>query len=184
MRPLVDTVLEDPRWEGFGLPALAERAARETLGALGLDPLRYEISLLGCNDARIAELNADFRGKSAPTNVLSWPAEDLSARIEGDAPERPDQPQPDSPDELGDIAIAWETCMREAAEQDKDAAEHVTHLIVHGTLHLLGYDHIRDGDAELMERLEVRILASLGVGDPYSPGAGSGPVDLERNDGQ
>jgi probable rRNA maturation factor len=68
---------------------------------------------------------------------------------------------------LGDIAIAWETCQREAAEQAKPALDHITHLIVHGVLHLLGYDHIDDADASLMEGHEVRILASLGISDPY-----------------
>ncbi|OIQ64542.1 endoribonuclease YbeY [mine drainage metagenome] len=72
------------------------------------------------------------------------------------------------PEELGDIAIAWETCNREADEQRKTLHNHVTHLIVHATLHLLGYDHIREGDATLMEKTETGILASLGVADPYS----------------
>ena len=69
--------------------------------------------------------------------------------------------------QLGDIALAWETCAAEAEEAGKPIADHVTHLIVHGFLHLLGYDHIREGDARLMETLEVRILASLGLSDPY-----------------
>jgi probable rRNA maturation factor len=85
----------------------------------------------------------------------------------GEAPEPPEPGAAEDPESLGDIAIAWETCAREAVEQDKPMAEHVTHLIVHGVLHLLGYDHIEDEDAALMEGLEVRILASLGVSDPY-----------------
>lgn len=70
------------------------------------------------------------------------------------------------PEELGDIAIAFDTCEREAAEQGKAMQDHVTHLLVHGMLHLLGYDHIRDADGDLMEATEVRILAKLGVNDP------------------
>ena len=122
---------------------------------------------MACNDARIAELNAEFRCKPTPTNVLSWPAEDLSSEIPGAAPNRP---TPDFTGEiaLGDIAIAWDTCAREAKEQGKPMRDHVTHLIVHGVLHLLGYDHIRDEDATLMERLEVDILCKLGIDDPYS----------------
>ncbi len=70
--------------------------------------------------------------------------------------------------ELGDLAIAFETCAREAQEAGKTMADHVTHLIVHGTLHLLGYDHLRDGDATLMENLETEILGKMGIADPYS----------------
>lgn len=167
MEPLVDTVLEDPRWQDFGLASLAETAARAALAELGLAPDGFQISLLGCDDARIAVLNADFRGKPQPTNVLSWPSEDRAAETPGDPPEPPEPGSADDPESLGDIAIAWETCAREAAEQAKPMADHVTHLIVHGVLHLLGYDHIDDDDATVMESLEVRILASMGLSDPY-----------------
>jgi len=126
----------------------------------------FAVSLLACDDARISELNADFRAKPTPTNVLSWPAEALAPEQEGATPFPPDADDPMGA-ELGDIAIAWETCMREAVEQGKPAAAHVTHLLVHGVLHLLGYDHIREKDAELMERCERRILAALGIADPY-----------------
>jgi len=71
------------------------------------------------------------------------------------------------PEELGDIAIAFGTCEREAADQGKPLRDHVTHLLVHGTLHLLGYDHVRDGDAALMEATEIRILADMGLANPY-----------------
>ena len=164
---LVETVIEDARWAAFGLEALAERAGRATLAILGLPVAGFSISLMGCDDARIAVLNADFRGKSTATNVLSWPSEERGPEFVGEAPELPDPGDPDDPDPLGDIAIAWETCAREAEAQGKPMTDHVTHLIVHGILHLLGYDHIEDEDAALMEALEVRILASLGVSDPY-----------------
>jgi len=164
---LVETVIEDTRWEGFGLSALAEGAARAALTALGLPATGFQIGLMGCDDARIALLNADFRGKPQPTNVLSWPSEERGAEFVGELPLPPRPGVEDDPESLGDIAIAWETCEREAAEQGKAMAGHVTHLIVHGVLHLLGYDHIEDEDAALMEGLEVRILASLGVSDPY-----------------
>ena len=168
MEPLVDTVIEDPRWEGFGLASRADAATAATLAALGLPQVGFTLCLMGCDDARIADLNAEFRARGTPTNVLSWPAEDLAAETPGDAPDLPEAGPADMPQELGDIAIAWETCAREAVEQGKTHADHVTHLIVHGVLHLLGYDHIDDKDAELMESCEVQILASLGVADPYS----------------
>ncbi|HLQ19936.1 MAG TPA: rRNA maturation RNase YbeY, partial [Tabrizicola sp.] len=151
----------------FGLAALAERAARATLSGLGLPSDGFAISLMGCDDARIAVLNADFRGKPQPTNVLSWPSEERGAEVVGEVPEAPEPGDAEDPESLGDIAIAWETCAREAEDQGKPMADHVTHLIVHGVLHLLGYDHVEEEDAAVMEALEVRILASLGVSDPY-----------------
>ena len=153
----------------MGLARLAERAACAALRGLSLDPSGYEISLLGCNDARISELNADFRGKPQPTNVLSWPSAERGAARAG---LRPRLPPGDAlhPVELGDIAIAWETCAAEARAGGLDLAHHATHLIVHGTLHLLGFDHDRDADAELMERLEASILAGLGIADPARMG--------------
>jgi probable rRNA maturation factor len=164
---LVETVIEDARWEGFGLSARAERAGRAVLVGVGLPVEGFSVSLMGCDDARIAVLNADFRGKPAPTNVLSWPSDERGAEYAGEAPDLPQPGEADDPESLGDIAIAWETCAREAEEQGKPMSDHVTHLIVHGVLHLLGYDHVEEEDAALMEGLEVRILASLGVSDPY-----------------
>lgn len=163
----VDLSIEDPAWAVLDLAELAGRAADATLTRLGLDPEVCEIALLACDDSRIAVLNADFRGKPTPTNVLSWPAEELAAEAPGGAP---DLPEPDFTGEiaLGDIAIAYGTCAREAAEQGKPMADHCTHLIVHGVLHLLGYDHIEDADATLMEALEVEILGSMGLDDPYN----------------
>jgi probable rRNA maturation factor len=167
MTPLVDTVIEDPRWEAFGLAPMAERAAQATLAALDLPGDGFAIALMACDDARIATLNAEFRGKPVPTNVLSWPSEDRASEQPGQMPDLPEPGDAEDPTELGDIAIAYDTCAREAAEQGKLMADHVTHLIVHGVLHLLGFDHIDDADATLMEATEVRALASLGVADPY-----------------
>ena len=158
---LVETVIEDARWEGFGLPLVAEHAGRAALMGLGRETERFSISLMGGDDRRIAGLNADFRGKPVPTNVLSWPSVERGAEFVGE------EPGPPVPGTLGDIALAWETCAAEALAQGKPMADHVTHLIVHGVLHLLGYDHVEDEDAVLMEGHEVRILASLGVCDPY-----------------
>lgn len=155
----VELIIEDDRWETAGLVALAERACGAVLDRLGVDDA--EISLLACDDARIAILNADFRGKPAPTNVLSWPSQERGAAEPGGTPAPPDDL------ELGDIAIAWETCAREAEAAGRAFADHVSHLLVHGTLHLLGYDHIDGKDAALMEGLEVEILGNLAIADPY-----------------
>ncbi|WP_372840560.1 rRNA maturation RNase YbeY [Phaeovulum sp.] len=161
----VEIVFEDDRWQAFGLRGLADVALAAVMADQRIEG-DFAVSLLACDDARIAELNADFRNKPTPTNVLSWPAEALAPEQEGAAPFAPDADDPMGA-ELGDIAIAWETCVREAVEQGKPHTAHVTHLLVHGMLHLLGYDHIREKDAELMERCEQRILATLGIADPY-----------------
>jgi probable rRNA maturation factor len=112
----------------------------------GSEPLAV---ILLTGDAEVAELNARFRGKPGPTNVLSFPA------------------PPNPEDQIGDVALAYGVCAREAAEQGKSLQQHLQHLVVHGVLHLLGYDHETDGEAEAMEALERSILESLGVPDPY-----------------
>ncbi|MEL7150166.1 MAG: rRNA maturation RNase YbeY [Pseudomonadota bacterium] len=158
----VDVIIEDTRWMDAKLEHLALRAVPATLQHVGLEPEAWDVTVLGCDDARIAALNATFREKDSATNVLSWPSEERSAAISG---RTPDAPTGDP--ELGDIALAFETCQQEAAEQDKPAEQHIIHLIVHGVLHLLGYDHVRDGDGDLMESQEIAILAELGVPNPY-----------------
>lgn len=161
----VDCLVEDKRW--VDIEALAQLATEATFARLGLEPSVFEISLLACNDARIAALNEDFRGKPRPTNVLSWPSDERGAVVDG---EMPVPPQPGSDAELGDIAIAYETCRAEAEAADKPMRDHTLHLLVHGTLHLLGFDHERERDATLMEGLETEILGKLGICDPYRDG--------------
>ena len=143
---MIDIEIEDEAWttalpdaEALILPAAA--AALEARGG---------VTLLLTDDDTVAELNECFRGKTGPTNVLSFPA--------------PDNPE----DHLGDIALAFGVCAREAAEQGKPLAHHLQHLVAHGVLHLLGYDHLTEAEAEEMEALERRILAGLGVPDPYA----------------
>jgi probable rRNA maturation factor len=168
----LECIVEDQRWIALRLEDLAQDAADKVLARLALDAAVCEICLLACNDARIATLNADFRGKSVPTNVLSWPSEELSASTPGAAPQLP-QCDAKGLIELGDIAIAFETCAKEAVEAGTALQDHVTHLVVHGILHLLGYDHMRDQDATLMEDLETEILGSMGLDDPYRDSNGT-----------
>jgi probable rRNA maturation factor len=156
---VVDIVLEDDRWEDAGLPAMAERAARAVGEWRGLG--EFQVVVMGCDDARIAALNAEFRGKPQPTHVLSWPASEFDPRAPGSHPELP------GIEELGDIAISYDTCRREAEAQGKPFADHAVHLLVHAILHLAGYDHIDDQDAETMENAERVILGKLGIPDPY-----------------
>lgn len=114
-----------------------------------------ELSVVFTDDAAIKELNNDWRNKDKPTNVLSFPAFPL---------EPGQKPGP----MLGDIIIAWETVVREAVEEGKPFDHHLTHLIVHGFLHLLGYDHQTEAQAEEMEGLERKILERLAIPDPYA----------------
>ena len=164
----VDIIIEDTRWKG--LEGVAATAVPAVLDHLGLDPEVWEVTVLGCDDARIAQLNAVFRNKPKATNVLSWPSEDRSPDTAGAIPS-----PPSGDTELGDIALSYETCMSEAETGEIPPDHHVTHLIVHGVLHLLGYDHERNRDADLMESLETAILCKLGVPDPYMVNGQTGP---------
>ncbi|MEP1537181.1 rRNA maturation RNase YbeY [Pseudophaeobacter sp.] len=150
----LDVVIEDGRWNDVGLTGLASVAISATLDHLDLQANDHEVVVLACDDARISALNSEFREKPTPTNVLSWPSVDLEPGV-----------QPD--EELGDIAIAYDTCKQESEAQNKQLIAHVTHLLVHATLHLLGYDHINAADADQMEKIEVEILGKLGIADPY-----------------
>lgn len=128
-----------------------------------------ELTVAFADDARVRELNRDFRGKDKPTNVLSFPA----APMPGDGPVF-----------LGDVVLARETVVREAEIDGKPLDHHIRHLVVHGFLHLLGYDHEDDEEAEVMEGLETRILAHLGIADPYAPvGDDVVPGDAHRTTG-
>ena len=155
---MIDIDVEDPAWSA-ALPnaeALVRAAAEAALGTrAGADAtLPSDVTILLTDDASVQDLNARFRGKQEATNVLSFPA----------------APNPEN--HLGDLALAYGVCAREAAEQGKPLADHLQHLTIHGVLHLLGYDHIGDDEAEAMEGLERVVLARLGVQDPYLDGQG------------
>lgn len=162
----IDCMIEDARWADVGFEGLAAASVTAALAHLDVDVDAFDVSIMACDDARIAVLNAEFREKPQPTNVLSWPSEERAAEVDGARP-NPPQLDPHGDTELGDIAISFETCAREAEVGNKPLADHITHLIVHGTLHLLGFDHETDADAALMEGLETEILGKLGLPDPY-----------------
>jgi len=122
-------------------------------------PSAAELSLVLGDDALVRGLNRLYRRKDAPTNVLSFPALTDAERARARKPGRPAL--------LGDVVVAFETSRREAAALGKPLADHLAHLVVHGTLHLLGYDHALARDAARMERLEAAVLAGLGIADPY-----------------
>jgi probable rRNA maturation factor len=174
---VIDIEVEDPAWTE-ALPDTEQLVTRAANAALSFQPLipaeaetqalagsasgsnwvpasagmsgNWEITVLLTDDAAIQDLNARFRGKDKPTNVLSFPAAETAAP------------------HLGDIALAYGVCAEEAKAQGKPLAHHLMHLTVHGVLHLLGYDHEADAEAEEMEGMERAILATLGVSDPYA----------------
>jgi probable rRNA maturation factor len=164
----IEVVIECDLWNDFELAEIATQTFDKVVAGLQMPKGPYEISILACDDARIAVLNTEFRGKETATNVLSWPSYDLQSEEEGQSPETPPPAKSGDPYvSIGDIAIAYETCMQEASEGGIEPVHHITHLLMHGMLHLLGYDHETDADAELMENLETDLLARMGIGNPY-----------------
>ena len=144
----------DPRWRKVrGLSARLTNAATRALRA-GKAPRNASLTVLLTSDTQVKALNRDFRGKGKPTNVLSFPA-------------------PPTADEgyLGDVALAYGVTDKEARAGNKRLIDHATHLVIHGVLHLLGFDHVTPRKANLMEPLETKVLAQLGISDPYAEAA-------------
>ena len=163
---MIDIEIEDAAWTA-ALPdaeALARAAAEATLASEGADA--EGVTVLLADDETVRDLNRRFREQDKATNVLSFPA-------------------PRNPEHfLGDVALAYGVCAREAGEQGKPLAHHLQHLVAHGVLHLLGYDHVSDDEAEAMEGLERVVLAGLGIPDPYKAdpyGPGEGDHDRPRS---
>lgn len=156
---LVSVVYDRGDWPE-GIDVTVRRAAKhvmrtvdEAVAASGL-----ETSVVLTDDASVRDLNHRYRGQAKPTNVLSFPIQDPYA----------DRTTLDQPDCLGEIYLAAETITREAAAEGKSMTAHTTHLVVHGMLHLLGFDHLSESQAQIMESWETRLLAELGVADPYA----------------
>jgi probable rRNA maturation factor len=148
---MIEVEVEAEGWRTLdGVERLVEAAAGAALKGAGVQA-DGDITVLLADDAAVAALNQRFRGKAGPTNVLSFPAPETA---------RPHR---------GDLALAYETCAREAEVQGKPLGQHLAHLVAHGTLHLLGWDHRTDDEAEAMEALERTVLAALGIPDPYAP---------------
>jgi len=144
----IQFIVETGKWRSKKTALLLMRRAARGAWKKASRARRAEVTILLADDARLKALNADFRGQNKPTNVLSFPS---STR-----------------DSLGDIALSYGVIAREAKEQGKDFASHAAHLAAHGVLHLLGHDHEIGAEAEAMEALERRVLAEMGLPDPYS----------------
>jgi probable rRNA maturation factor len=150
----------DHQWEILGEQAVKAAIIRTPFSGLMTCPATAEISIRLTSDAEVQALNQQYRDKDKPTNVLSFPMvqTDLLDAVSG-TDEREVL--------LGDIVLAYETCAHEAVERGVSLADHTTHLIVHGALHLLGYDHMTEVDADAMETIERDVMATLGLHDPY-----------------
>jgi probable rRNA maturation factor len=160
----VAIVRHDEAWRGTRVSdAMLARAARAGFNAAPpSSPGTYEVSILLTDDAEMRALNRTWRGKDASTNVLSFPAgDDLN-----------------KPGLLGDVALAYETTRKEAEATGIALSDHAAHLVVHGVLHLLGFDHLEEDEAERMETLERQALASLGIADPYAKRDGARPAEV------
>jgi len=153
---MIEIQVEDPAWAG-ALPdveAVVLRAAAAVLGAAPIPDDQPLATVLLEGDEAVQALNARFRDRDAPTNVLSFPVTTVPGA-------------PDDDPYLGDIILAFGVCSREAADQQKPLAHHLSHLVIHGLLHLQGHDHQADDEAEVMEARERMLLAGLGIDDPY-----------------
>jgi len=159
---MFDTRISDTRWESFGdLDVLCERALNAASSETGE---RGAVDILFTNDEEMRQLNSQWRNLDKATDVLSFPS---------DGPEIPGQPR-----HLGDIALGLETALRDAEAMKRPFDAHVSHLLIHGFLHLVGYDHIEAEDAAVMEPLETKILGGLGWPDPYATGPYAGEKDI------
>ena len=161
----IELTREDP-WPDTGWDARALAAARAAIaktphGDLLTTPAHVEISVRLTSDEEVRTLNQQYRDKDKPTNVLSFPM------VQPDLIDTVTQNSDDGEVLLGDIVLAHGVCEREAAERNITAADHFSHLVVHGCLHLLGYDHMTDDEGDAMEQIERDALADLGIADPY-----------------
>jgi probable rRNA maturation factor len=157
--PITEVLVVADCWQAeSGAEAVIQRAVAAAAEIADADVGEAELAVMLTDDAGIRTLNSNWRGIDKPTNVLSFPALPPTGAVGPD----------DVPRMLGDIAIAYETTRKEADDEQKPFDHHLSHLAVHGFLHLIGYDHEKDDDAEAMEGLETEILAQLGIPDPYA----------------
>jgi probable rRNA maturation factor len=157
--PITEVLVVADCWQAeAGAEAVIQRAVAAAAEIADADVGEAELAVMLTDDAGIRTLNLNWRGIDKPTNVLSFPALPPTGAVGPD----------DAPRMLGDIAIAYQTTRKEADDEQKQFDHHLSHLAVHGFLHLIGYDHEKDDDAEAMEGLETEILAQLGIPDPYA----------------
>ncbi len=158
--PKFHITIDDPRWQShrLGLEKLCAHAITHAWSSIGKkkSPPIF-VSITFTNDKTIKKINAQTRGKNKPTNILSFQSfESVN-----------DLPSLKTPVPVGDLILAYETILAEAEAENKHAKHHLTHLLIHGFLHLFGYDHMNEKDAKIMESLEIKLLKGLGISNPY-----------------
>ena len=165
--PEIDVSVSCRLWEEAlpNAPALSRNAARAVLLEYGPDLTHVEASIVLADDAFVKGLNRDYRDRDRPTNVLSFPAQEPDPGLRA-----PAETLPGEPVMLGDVVVAYETAAAEATDEGKTLGDHLSHLVVHGMLHLLGHDHQTPVAAEAMEKLEVDVLDGLDIANPYGDG--------------
>ena len=164
----IDIIIDHDSWPAKAGDQVKSGFCRMFDAALAAHDMKScAVSLLLCSDDKIRQLNFDHRGKDKATNVLSFPAADEDQAGDKIGDHAGDQTGDQNREQLGDIAIAYETCVREADESGISTHNHVTHLFLHGVLHLLEYDHENDDDANEMETLEISLLAAIDIANPY-----------------
>ncbi|GJM03258.1 MAG: endoribonuclease YbeY [Rhodomicrobium sp.] len=178
----IELIIEEQNWHDHIDDSIIAQCQAAALAALKVapaikstvgDPLKKErlAVLMFSNDHAVHQLNSTYRGKDKPTNILSFPATyspaDMSGAERAAAGEAPDEPGEYDP-HIGDAILALETIIQEAKQQEKPLKDHLTHLVIHGVLHLLGYDHETETEAEQMETLEKALLSNFEISNPYS----------------
>ena len=166
----IDILCTDTRWSESFLKKVSKQSFELALSSLRIEEKNFEICLLACNNDEIQDLNMRFRGIDSPTNILSWPEFDFVGKNKGGL--TADTKQTSIPGEdifvfLGNIAIAYDLCSDECLNRHIKFWDHITHLLLHGCLHLLGYTDKKSIDAKVMEDLEIKLLDRIGIKNPY-----------------
>ena len=164
-----DVVIKDKRWRKIPLEEIAGSALKLVIANFLGNDKKFGVSILASNNAEIRELNKSFRGKNTSTNIISWPEYSLQSKKPGDFPEKLSRVKTDYEGEtfLGNLAISFERCSTEAGEKKINLEDHILHLFLHGFLHLIGFDHQHELDANLMENIEITLLSGVGIKNPY-----------------
>ena len=165
----INIIFKDKRWMKIPLEEIAKGALKLIADRFAAKENNFEISILASNDNEIKELNKNFRGTDSITNIISWPEQESQSRQAGHLPIKMDKFKSDSEGIifLGNLAISFERCSTEAKEKNTYFEDHILHLLLHGCLHLIGFDHQNESDATLMENIEIRLLSGVGIKNPY-----------------
>ena len=165
----INVIFNDKRWVKIPLQEITKSALKLIIDRFLAKHNSFEVSILATNDTEIRELNKNFRGNDSGTNIISWPEKEIQSRKQGHFPVQIDKFKPDSEGIifLGNLAISFERCSTEAEERNIYFEDHILHLLLHGCLHLIGFDHQNELDATLMENIEIRLLSGVGIKNPY-----------------